>query len=309
MAGILDNKQRVMDTIITEEGRRQIAQGDLRINFISFTDRHTFYEGDTSNVAREAGDRLFFEAANRPQDQIIFETDFDGKLLSYRGADIEIQSGKILSASADTYLSYLASGEAATVTEKLLSGSSSNFFNQYIISTKEKFSYTTGFNISPSSVTFKITDTSPFKEDDITEASTDRIEGLFEDMRFTHVPNFQFLPPENKPRVGSDTGAPLGNYQDTRQRLLSTAKDLENHLKDRDFLEVNFVETSTHNNLVAQIVEAKADGIEKLSIIDFGEFPDEDPFSPGKRVFFVGKLYSDGFGILTYVNLFTIVFD
>ena len=44
-------------------------------------------------------------------------------------------------------------------------------------------------------------------------------------------------------------------------------------------------------------------------MIDFGEFPDEDPYSPGKRVFFLGKIFTDDLGNKTYVNLFTIIFD
>jgi hypothetical protein len=77
----------------------------------------------------------------------------------------------------------------------------------------------------------------------------------------------------------------------------------------REYEEIKFSETSNDNNIICQILEAKPDGVEKLAIIDYGEFPDADPYSQGKRVFFAGKIYSDGFGIVTYVNLFTIVFD
>ncbi len=70
MAGILDSKQRVMDVIITSEGRRQIADGELRVEFASFTDCHTFYEdsGSMGQFASDASQRLFMEAFNRPQD-------------------------------------------------------------------------------------------------------------------------------------------------------------------------------------------------------------------------------------------------
>jgi hypothetical protein len=44
-------------------------------------------------------------------------------------------------------------------------------------------------------------------------------------------------------------------------------------------------------------------------MIDFGEFEDSDPFSPGKHVFFVGKLFDDDSLEKTFVNLFTVVFD
>ena len=44
MAGILDAKSRVVDFILTNEGRRQVRNGDLKIEYASFTDRDTFYE-------------------------------------------------------------------------------------------------------------------------------------------------------------------------------------------------------------------------------------------------------------------------
>ena len=43
MAGILDAKERVLDTIITPAGRAQIASGELRIEYASFTDRQMYY--------------------------------------------------------------------------------------------------------------------------------------------------------------------------------------------------------------------------------------------------------------------------
>ena len=39
MAGILDQKQRVMDFILTDEGRMQIQRGDLEIAYASLSER------------------------------------------------------------------------------------------------------------------------------------------------------------------------------------------------------------------------------------------------------------------------------
>ena len=65
-------------------------------------------------------------------------------------------------------------------------------------------------------------------------------------------------------------------------------------------------------NILSQMFEydGASGAVKKLSVIDFGEFPDEnDPSSPGKRVFFVGKIYRDQYGSLTFVNIFTVCFD
>ena len=79
MSGILDNKKRIMDVVITQEGKRQMANGDIRIQFASFTDKHTYYEADVVSGSSDAQGRLYFEASSLPFDQITFETDDSGQ--------------------------------------------------------------------------------------------------------------------------------------------------------------------------------------------------------------------------------------
>ncbi len=79
--------------------------------------------------------------------------------------------------------------------------------------------------------------------------------------------------------------------------------------------EINFSNTSLDNNVVCQVWEITSGSIEKLRMIDFGEFQDSDPTSdkslesPGKHCFFVGKLYNNAKEEPTFVNVFTVVFD
>ena len=91
MAGILDVKSRVMDTLVTAEGRRQIATGELRIHFASFTDRHMFYASGSNSVFEDPTSRIYFEAYSDDNDKIIIETDAEGRMEPF---------------SSDTYSSY-----------------------------------------------------------------------------------------------------------------------------------------------------------------------------------------------------------
>ena len=310
MAGILDAKQRVMDTIITVEGRRQMAEGNLRIQYATFTDRHTFYQASGSNsVAEDPADRIYLEATNMLQDQIIFETDDNARMLSYRGGAVMTHGNGILSASAGLYFQPVTGSAVLGATDVLLSDASDSFANQYIISTREMFSETQGFELSTSALNFKITDGKPFRNDDITKASIDVIESLYADSRLSHLPNFRYLPPINKSSVGVELGAPLGDYEKLNQLEKLTLQDLMSGLMGKEKHTISFTETSRENNLVAQMLESSPNGLEKLSVIDFGEFPDEEPLSPGKRVFFAGKIFTDGNGAHTFVNIFTIIFD
>ena len=44
MAGILDKKTRFIDFVVTQEGKRQIASGELKAEYASVTDMHAFYK-------------------------------------------------------------------------------------------------------------------------------------------------------------------------------------------------------------------------------------------------------------------------
>jgi len=65
-----------------------------------------------------------------------------------------------------------------------------------------------------------------------------------------------------------------------------------------------FKETSIDNNIVAQMFEFSQDGIDKLSIIDYGYST-----VTGEHIFFLGKVITDDEGVQTFMNIFTLVFD
>ena len=80
----------------------------------------------------------------------------------------------------------------------------------------------------------------------------------------------------------------------------------------KDRRSIYFSETSAQNNIVMQMFEVNSDKstFKKLDVIDFGEFNiSGDAMRPNKHVFFIGKIYQDGVGIPTFVNLFTMILD
>ena len=83
MAGILDNKTRIMDVIITQEGRRQMAAGNLRAEFLSFTDGAVFYQKSGSHGSADPTDRIYFEAVSKLNDMITLENDDSGNLIQF----------------------------------------------------------------------------------------------------------------------------------------------------------------------------------------------------------------------------------
>ena len=312
MAGILNRKTRFVDTFLTQQGREQIAKGELRFEFATFSDYHTFYEKskDDPKVAEDAIERIFFEAANRPQDLVIPEFDEDGGML-YPAGDFDIVDGQLKVASGSTKT--LTGEDLVTSASIAISDSMESFKAMRPLRTEESITDSTGFELSQNSGEFLITSFLPISPAKPSQISLSNVESLWQDKKLTHVPNFKFMPPVNK--ISSKN---LRVFSKLQQPTPLTYGDLEAELGAADPsgetgvgppITLTFPETSNDNNLVCQVFEVRSDGIDKLRMIDFGEFEDADPYSPGKHVFFLGKLFDDDDAEKTFVNLFTVVFD
>lgn len=308
MAGILNSKSRMLDTILTREGRRQIASGDLRIKFVTFTDRHTFYSQEDEDASDDASDRIYIESFHRSQDQIIFETDDEGRFLPFDGSDVKIRRGKLYRASGPAHKE-ITGEEMPEAIYELLSSSANNFSDQRIIATKDIYSDTNGFEVRPKSVLFEVNDVKPFAQNEISEIEIEKVESLHQDKRLQHLPFYKYLPPVNKPKAGYIDGEPLGYYARLNQDAPMTYEDIIEDLEGKDNVMIEYLDTSMENNLVMQLLEVKENGVEKLALIDCGEFPSNDADNDGIRVYFAGKVFEDGNGMQTFVNMFTILFE
>lgn len=318
MAGILNNKERMIDFLITLQGRQQMADGRMRIEFASLTDRHTFYAATGSHapdVAEDATQRIYFETSHRPQDVIVPELIAGHSMQPFRTNDFIISGRKIASGTfktgAVTNTNILSSSEIPKTSTPLLRSLFENFKNQKILATSDAFSDTTEFSPTAHTASFVITDS----ELDFQSQHTEIIDlesspNLFTSKRFAHLPNFKYLPPVNVIRPNEDEPVPLGKYPELSSgESFETKEALDNYLNSLQSLEFSFSDTSRDNNLVCQMFEFTTDEIEKLSIIDYGEFADNDPESPGSHVYFIGRMRKDKNGAQTFLNLFTVVFD
>ena len=316
MAGILNNKERIIDFLITKEGKRQATSGQMKIEYASFTDMHTFYMSSGSadpTVAEDASNRIYFEAAPRFQDVIVPELEAGNSLRPFRTDDFEFE-GKVIASGTfrkgfSERSTILTGSKITQVAERSIEGITRNYSDWRILGTNDPFSDTTGFNLSLATGSFNLSKTMKLGRTDTDTISLEDMPSLFADRRFAHFPNFTYLPPINPPIPGRLDGLPMGRYPHLNESKILTLGDLESNLSDNQYVDIKFSDTSRDNNLVGQIFEYSSLGVEKLSIVDFGEFGDNDPFSPGKRIFFVGKIRRDATGAETFMNIFTVVFD
>lgn len=323
MAGILNKKERMLDTIVTLEGRRQAAQGQLKIAYATFTDRHTFYQASGSNnVAEPADTRLFFEATSRFQDVVVPELEPGNSMRPFKTRDFIVDGKNIASGTFKVGFmqraTVLSGSRIMQASSSLPDQIATNFTDHRILATEDPFSDTTGFSTATATKDFSVNNTTRFPSApqgpgphgaNIPHASADSSPSLFRDKRFAHFPNFDYLPPVNMPTSERTLGEPLANYVNLSEPADQSFEDIMNSVKGRASCEIRFTDTSRDNNLVAQVFEFSRDGVEKLSLVDAGEFEDGDPLSPGKHVYYAGKIIRDSTGAETFFNIFTIVFD
>jgi hypothetical protein len=92
MSGILDSKSRIIDAILTAEGRRQMAGGTFEVSYVTFSDAGVSYIPDLIDGHQDPTGKIYFEACNLPQDQITFEANDEGKLIPFRSQDIKVKN-------------------------------------------------------------------------------------------------------------------------------------------------------------------------------------------------------------------------
>jgi hypothetical protein len=315
VAGILDPKQRVLDTLITNEGRRQASSGRMRIEYVSFSDASAIYALDTLvSGGLDYTSRLTFEAGNLPQDAITFEVDDSGKLLTNfitSGTQYSVAAGQIYSGSNYEIVS---SSQFASLYNDLLGSTLDNFKKLSILQSPDPvFAAYSNFIVNTENIRYTITPSFPIPRTEIQEVNIDNVESLFFDKRLSHVSNFQFLPPVNDGINGANNqSGVIGDYINLNQASLISYQDLERELevlKLNGFMQtIEFLSKSRDNNLFCQFFESHGNEITKLDVIDFGEFPATEN-AGSRHVFFVGKVFTDGYNITTFVNLFVLIFE
>jgi len=257
VAGILDSKTRILDTVITQEGKRQIANGGLRAVYATVSDKSSYYEYSAVSGSEDASKRIYFESPTEDiNDSIVMETDDSGKLLGYPvqgpefyGTDGVITgrssiSGTMIYATPAALGDYGITGSAdaafATSANAICSSSIDRFKNLYTIGTREgEEPDNLTMKISPNRYNFTINNKFPFVEGvDSAVTGLDLIEPLFFDEMLANVTNFQYLPPLTEPLKGNQKKTPsnppkflkFGNYTKFHRPQGLTLEKIMNHM-------------------------------------------------------------------------------
>jgi len=307
--GILDSKTRVFDTIITQEGKRQLAFGKMKIEYVSFSDDFSFYT--SKEESGEVTNRIYFEANSQYQDQICFEADDSGLLLPFPNSVVEIANGSILS-SSNGYYNTVTGSQFSSLSETLLNESLRNLSDLKVISTTDDIFDDYEFSLSSNEINFDLTNDSPLENQDFWKVHINDIDSLLEDQKFSNITNFKYLPPTTKQRL--DTGEEIFRTLSTYKKYTPKEyeeKEVKNDvevLKKSDLLkEISFLKTSINNTLCIQVFESDTNKLKKLDAFKFFEYTDEN--SDLVEIYFLGKLIPDENQSYNFVHIFTLIFS
>ncbi len=331
MSGILDNKSRIIDTVITAEGRRQLAFGGIDIQYVTFTDGSAYYRPDIASGSQDATRRLYLEACQLPQDNITFHADGEGNLETFQNSlGVNLSSGRILeysflahSPSWSQTVSSLKGDRFIVSSSVLLDASIDNFRKMYLIASRDTIFDEDRFALAPDDITFTITDDRPLRGIEQHAGHLTSMDSVHTDPRFSDRKNFRFMPPINRldddsidrsdyrslARKALGTFRPLGRTQASRLTWPQLSHELR-YYGDQGYSRIiNFDPTSSGNQLVGQFFECSDSALKKLDVIDHGTHLTGNPVTPVVRVFFVGKVEVDEKGTDTFIHLFTLVFE
>jgi len=223
--GILDKKTRFIDLVVTNEGRKQIAAGNLRAEFASLSDCNAFYDKSEFD---DVQNRLYFEAMERPENSIVLEKDDSGVLFSFDFSPTgSIVGNNIFLGEVKenvVKMKAVTGSQFASTQAEIFKKSLEHFKKNYFIGT-EDVEDRNEFEIDNKQIVFTMTNRQPFLGTPYRQViNVNDAEPFFLDSKLSHIPNFQFLPPRNT------DGSSYGTYEDLRSTTKSTWNDIKTSL-------------------------------------------------------------------------------
>lgn len=310
--GLLDPKSRILDVVLTDQGRRALAKNKLKFSFYSLSDSTSFYQGDLLSGSADATSRIYAECAtDLPQDIISLPANDARQITNIRSTVItgstSVYGGQLIKGVRTSKI--LSGTNFAVSANQVMSSSLENLKNNFLLGTVDDFFQDDDFVVSPLNASFTINN-SPGSSMSQTVNVT-ALEGFFQDPLLSHIPNFMYLPPINKPSENLNAPVLLGEYSSLGGDVVFDFNDVKREMAESKKLgrvkTFSFDPAPRDNNIHLQIFEQTSSELGKLDVVDFGTYRGEagNPV----RVVFAGKVYLDDFGVETFVRLFTITLE
>lgn len=302
MAGILDSKQRIMDVIITKNGRRQIADNTFVIRYASFSDHGIFYQNDGTDIADAAEDRISFEAYASSTDIIIPEIN------DINAITIDTSSGNLL-ANSKFYTSGSTSSGTSTIktgslsiyssSAEVISTAIDNFDRLQIIgSNNNGFEEENILQVTKEKLKFSY----PLEEEKV---DVNDLPPLYVDESLVSQENFKYMPPVY---LQDNLELPLAAYPKFQTEPYTSINSALDDLYSDNQTETFEINSTNPTDLLCQVFEISENEIKKLAIVDYGSYYDDSGRFLG-QLYHLGKLYRDSSNVLKFVKIMCILFE
>lgn len=310
--GLLDPKSRILDVVLTDQGRKTLADNNLKIAYYSLSDSSAYYSNDINSGSADVTGRVYSECAtDLPQDVISLLVNDSRQVSGIRSTAIpestSVYGGQLLQGVVTS--NTLSGSDFRETVGFVMSSSLQNLRNNFILGTVDNFFEDSEFLVAPSRATFEIVSDKNSALLDTVNVSA--LEGFFQDPLLSHIPNFMYLPPVNKPTESQKTPELLGQYSSLGGDVVYNFSDIDNELeeskKNGRLKTFKFDPAPRDNNVHLQLFEQTSSGLSKLDLVDFGTY--RGKLGNPVRVVFAGKVYLDDYGVETFVRIFTIVLE
>ena len=301
MAGILNSKQRIMDVIITENGRRQIVDNSFDIKYASFSDHGVFYSNDGTGVADQADLRIMFEANTSNTDTIIPEINDTNGISIDTSAGSRITNGRFYtSGSVSLNTSTLKTGsiDVFSSSAEIIKTSIDNFDRLQIIGTDSGLNSEKHFKLTRSEINFN--------EAQSINSVLENCYPVYADPDLSNQLNFRYMPPTC---MKDNISQPLASYPKFQSKTPYASIDtLKAELYSNGQSESFEIKSTYSTDLICQLFEIGPKGISKLVIVDYGSYHDSFGNFKG-QLYHLGKLYKDANNIPKFIKLLCVLFE
>jgi hypothetical protein len=325
MSGILDGKARVLDTVVTQVGKRQLAQGGLDVRYVSFSDSTTFYKKDLESpnflpFAENPIGRIQFEACNLPQDQISFDLNEEGKI---DASVFGVLNGVF---NSDEIFEGVTEQSSSVNLEALFKNPQENFKKLQIIGTSDSLFDDDGFEIKWDSSKIEFFSRVPTP---IRNRADNKLVEIFRDKKFSNSLKYKFLPPISKTDDNTVDKSDFESFKEfqiaqyepwgliggkNKLKVEEIFSDLLPFVRGNFFKKIEISESSRKNNLFLQFFEVSNSSVENLFFVDFGVHKTPEglikrslALGPDVQIIFAGKLHKKESGSYSFIRLFTLI--
>ena len=294
MSGVLDNKKRVLDVILTELGRDQMNRGEFEVSFVTFSDKGSQYVDDGTGVASSILDNMYFETYSSPADEIIPEIDNEGDFILTKkiSPTLTVNNGVLFELTQDGYQQV----DAFKNIEAFTDITTGRWEGLQILRTESSLA---DFETDRSEFTLDI----PNKQ---SPSNVENLKPILVDPRFVGNVNTLFLPPV------SETNGQLGPMRAYNRFGPENTKEnvLENDIKRKSWA-TNRIQLGNDNtydsyNIIGQTYMKRDKSVRKYLVVDGGEYLDDQGI-PNMQIYHLGFIYKDENGTSKFSRGFSIV--